>query len=283
MRLTTRLATRRLLSAAALLLAFQASCAVQESTAAAVGCSEARPEVGGKSTELGAAITAILSRPELRGTHWGISVVNGSAAPATRRSSASTHAPPQPPAQPAHVFQLNADSFFIPASNKKLLATAAALLTHGAGFSFQTPILLDEATATVVLCGAGDPSISQQQLRAAAKSALAGRVASLLQQRDVAVLGVEPDGALLSQTATRGTSVGLLAVAACWPRVTEVSDHFNLQATTRTPTQVAAASTRGNSATWQRGTVPSLPAWSSMCCCLRMRPRWASACRTRCC
>jgi D-alanyl-D-alanine carboxypeptidase/D-alanyl-D-alanine-endopeptidase (penicillin-binding protein 4) len=65
---------------------------------------------------LAASIAAILARPELRGTHWGILVANTSGI-----SSAGA---------PSVVFERNADSFFVPASNKKLLATSAGKSTH---------------------------------------------------------------------------------------------------------------------------------------------------------
>lgn len=131
------------------------------------------------------AIAAILARPELRGTHWGIDVSNA----ATGTSSS--------------VFQHNADGFFVPASNKKLLTTAAALLTHGPGLTFQTPLLLDETAGTVVLCGAGDPSISQHALQAAAQ-ALATRLQAMLQRGNVSVLAVPPLG--FDQDANPGSS-----------------------------------------------------------------------------
>lgn len=130
----------------------------------------------GPPPDLVAAIATILARPELRGTLWGIKVADRGG---------------------AIVFEHNPDSFFVPASNKKLLAASAALVTLGPGFRFRTPLLLDEGSATVVLCGAGDPSISQQALAgAAAAGNFPGHVAGVLGRglSNVTVLAVAPAG-----------------------------------------------------------------------------------------
>lgn len=146
-----------------------------------VVCVTAAVVAAPESTRLGDEIAAILARPELRGSHWGIAVRNAS----------------------SPVYQHNANSYFIPASNKKLLATSAALLSHGPGFTFRTPLLVDEPGSSVLLCGAGDPSLSQLALQAAAR-AVSDRVAAMLGNGNVAVLAVPPPG--FDQNANPGSS-----------------------------------------------------------------------------
>lgn len=135
------------------------------------------------SSRLGDEIAAILARPELRGSHWGIDIRNGSGS------------------EP--LYQHNTNSFFVPASNKKLLATSAALLTHGPDFTFETPLLVDEPSSSVVICGAGDPSLSQLALQAAAH-ALSDRVSAMLGNGNVSVLAIPPPG--FDQDANPGSS-----------------------------------------------------------------------------
>eukprot|EP01052_Picozoa_sp_SAG31_P046716 SAG31_NODE_9045_length_1343_cov_1.925241_1_plen_207_part_01 len=137
-----------------------------------------QPDSGG----LGGAISAILARPELRGTHWGIDVSNGST---------------------TSVYAHNADSFFIPASNKKLLASASALLTHGPDYRFRTPLLVDATGSRVVICGNADPSVSLHALQVSAQE-LAPHLAGILRHKNVAVLAVPPPG--FDQSANPGSS-----------------------------------------------------------------------------
>lgn len=60
----------------------------------------------------------------------------------------------------------DADKFFLPASNQKLLTAAVALTVLGGGFRWQTPVLLDGRLqgstfdGNLVLVGSGDPSWS---------------------------------------------------------------------------------------------------------------------------
>ena len=111
------------------------------------------------------------------------------------------------------VFELNPTQFFVPASNKKLLTSAAALISHGPEFTFKTPLLVvdesnDEsqphqlagegaergggrpAPQLVVLCGAGDPSLRQAALERAATVL----VPKLDPSRQVTVVAVAPPG-----------------------------------------------------------------------------------------
>lgn len=70
--------------------------------------------------------------------------------------------------QPQTLYERSADQFFIPASNVKLLTTAAALTQLGADFRIRTSIdqIRDAASDQVQLhlMGQGDPSIDQPQL-----------------------------------------------------------------------------------------------------------------------
>jgi D-alanyl-D-alanine carboxypeptidase/D-alanyl-D-alanine-endopeptidase (penicillin-binding protein 4) len=57
------------------------------------------------------------------------------------------------------LFQHNADRLFVPASNMKLLTSAAALMKLGADHRFVTK-LIQEDSGDLVLAGSGDPSLS---------------------------------------------------------------------------------------------------------------------------
>lgn len=98
--------------------------------------------------ELGTAIDAIVNRPVFNRVRWGIFV--------KPLSSAQT------------LYSRDAQKFFIPASNAKLLTTAAALQQLGGDFRIRTSIYQnDDGKLTVV--GRGDPSLSNTQLQALAQ------------------------------------------------------------------------------------------------------------------
>ncbi|HEY9804776.1 MAG TPA: D-alanyl-D-alanine carboxypeptidase/D-alanyl-D-alanine-endopeptidase [Leptolyngbyaceae cyanobacterium] len=98
--------------------------------------------------ELGTAIDAIVNRPVFNRVRWGILI--------TPLSSAQT------------LYSRDAQKFFIPASNTKLLTTAAALQQLGANFRIRTSIYQnDDGNLTIV--GRGDPSLSDTQLQALAQ------------------------------------------------------------------------------------------------------------------
>jgi D-alanyl-D-alanine carboxypeptidase/D-alanyl-D-alanine-endopeptidase (penicillin-binding protein 4) len=69
------------------------------------------------------------------------------------------------------LYQLNANRFFVPASNTKLFSTSLALMRLGPAFTFQTRVLADAApdadgriAADVRLVGGGDPNLSARTI-----------------------------------------------------------------------------------------------------------------------
>ncbi|PSB26753.1 D-alanyl-D-alanine carboxypeptidase/D-alanyl-D-alanine-endopeptidase [Stenomitos frigidus ULC18] len=98
--------------------------------------------------QLGSAIDRITKRSSLAGVRWGISL--------------------QSLGEPARtLYASNATTLLIPASNNKLLTTAAALKALGAQYRFRTAVHGDSAQptlATLRLSGRGDPSLTTAQL-----------------------------------------------------------------------------------------------------------------------
>ncbi|MGK7896658.1 MAG: D-alanyl-D-alanine carboxypeptidase/D-alanyl-D-alanine-endopeptidase, partial [Xenococcus sp. (in: cyanobacteria)] len=93
-------------------------------------------------------IETIINRPEFQRSRWGILIKD--------LDSGCT------------LYSLDAQKYFIPASNAKLLTTAAALLELGADFRVTTPVytvgdppFLD----SLIIKGQGDPSISTESLK----------------------------------------------------------------------------------------------------------------------
>jgi serine-type D-Ala-D-Ala carboxypeptidase/endopeptidase (penicillin-binding protein 4) len=103
------------------------------------------------STELPAAITAVLQRPEFRRSRWGILV--------------------QALGERQSLFRHNAEQYFIPASNVKLLTTAAVLEQLGPQFRIRTSIYQWHGSGETVLqvVGRGDPSLDDDDLVALAQ------------------------------------------------------------------------------------------------------------------
>src|SRR4029077_9030574 len=69
------------------------------------------------------------------------------------------------------LYELNADHFFIPASNTKLFTTALALIRLGPDFTFQTRVLADappdsagRIRGPLRLVGGGDPNLSARAI-----------------------------------------------------------------------------------------------------------------------
>lgn len=65
------------------------------------------------------------------------------------------------------LYQLNERKYFIPASNAKLLTTAAALLKLGSDFEIKTPVYIQKESPNVnnlIIEGKGDPTFTKKQL-----------------------------------------------------------------------------------------------------------------------
>lgn len=98
--------------------------------------------------QLGANLDAIANRPLFNRVRWGISV--------------------QTLVSGQNLYSRDAQKYFIPASNVKLLTTAAALQQLGANFRIRTSVMR-ESDGVLRVVGRGDPSIKDAQLTALAK------------------------------------------------------------------------------------------------------------------
>jgi D-alanyl-D-alanine carboxypeptidase/D-alanyl-D-alanine-endopeptidase (penicillin-binding protein 4) len=105
--------------------------------------------------QLGSAIEAVINRPQLRRTRWGILIEPLSPNAIAHISSVN---------QDNTLYRREAEHYFIPASNVKLLTTAAALLQLGSDFRIRTSIYSAGAGSLRVV-GRGDPSLTDAQLR----------------------------------------------------------------------------------------------------------------------
>ncbi|MBW4676948.1 MAG: D-alanyl-D-alanine carboxypeptidase/D-alanyl-D-alanine-endopeptidase [Desmonostoc geniculatum HA4340-LM1] len=100
------------------------------------------------STQLGTAIDAVINRPLFRRMRWGILV--------------------QPLSVGLTLYNRDADKYFTPASNMKLLTTAAALQQLGANFRIRTSIY-QNGNGVLRIVGRGDPSLTDTQLQSLAQ------------------------------------------------------------------------------------------------------------------
>jgi serine-type D-Ala-D-Ala carboxypeptidase/endopeptidase (penicillin-binding protein 4) len=100
------------------------------------------------SAQIGTAIDAIVNRPLFNRVRWGILVK------------------PLSSVQP--LYSQDAQKYFIPASNTKLLTTAAALQHLGTNFRFRTSIY-QNGNGIFSVVGRGDPSLNDTQLKALAQ------------------------------------------------------------------------------------------------------------------
>jgi serine-type D-Ala-D-Ala carboxypeptidase/endopeptidase (penicillin-binding protein 4) len=97
--------------------------------------------------QLAEAIASIVNAPSLHRAHWGILVETLEPNPVTLYAQA-------------------ADQYFTPASNVKLLITAAALTQLGSQFRIRTSLYQNETEQRVVrVVGRGDPSLTDTELR----------------------------------------------------------------------------------------------------------------------
>ncbi|MBW4691792.1 MAG: D-alanyl-D-alanine carboxypeptidase/D-alanyl-D-alanine-endopeptidase [Lyngbya sp. HA4199-MV5] len=105
--------------------------------------------------QLSSAIDRITQRKALAGVRWGI-VVQTLANPANRKTLVAR----------------NATTLLAPASNNKLLTTAAALTALGAAYRFRTGVYGDSTQpnlTTLRIVGRGDPSLTTAQLTTVAQ------------------------------------------------------------------------------------------------------------------
>jgi len=100
------------------------------------------------STQLGTAIDAVINRPLFSRVRWGILV--------------------QPLSKGQTLYSRDAQKYFTPASNLKLLTTAAALKQLGANFRIRTSIY-QNGNGVLRVVGRGDPSLSDTQLQTLAQ------------------------------------------------------------------------------------------------------------------
>ncbi|NDJ25422.1 D-alanyl-D-alanine carboxypeptidase/D-alanyl-D-alanine-endopeptidase [Nostoc sp. B(2019)] len=100
------------------------------------------------SAQLGTAIDTVINRPLFSRARWGILV--------------------QPLATAQTLYNRDAQKYFTPASNAKLLTTAAALQQLGVNFRFRTSIY-DNGNGVLRVVGRGDPSLNDTQLQDLAK------------------------------------------------------------------------------------------------------------------
>ncbi|MEG4352106.1 D-alanyl-D-alanine carboxypeptidase/D-alanyl-D-alanine-endopeptidase [Microcoleus sp. LAD1_D3] len=98
--------------------------------------------------ELGSQVDAIANRPEFSRSRWGILI--------------------QPLSSTTTLYSRDSQKYFIPASNAKLLTTAAALQKLGADFRIKTSVYSGE-NGSLYVAGRGDPSIAEAQLKSLAQ------------------------------------------------------------------------------------------------------------------
>lgn len=98
--------------------------------------------------ELGTAIDTIVNRPLFNRVRWGILV--------------------KPLSSMQTLYSRDAEKYFTPASNAKLLTTAAALQQLGADFRIRTSIY-QNGNGNFTIVGRGDPSLSDTQLQSLAQ------------------------------------------------------------------------------------------------------------------
>src|SRR5271170_3886016 len=98
-----------------------------------------------RGADLGASVRAILHEPFLAHARWSVKIAE---------LSDDGH--------PADLFESNATSPMVPASNLKLITTSAAMSRLGVGFNFRT--LLVQHGPDLILIGDGDPSFGDAEL-----------------------------------------------------------------------------------------------------------------------
>jgi len=105
----------------------------------------------GRDRELRHFIDSLADAPEFSNAHWGILIVD--------------------PASGDTLYSRNAGKLFMPASNMKILTSAAALTQLGPDYRYRTsflargPIANGTLTGDLLVIGRGDPSVSDHMMR----------------------------------------------------------------------------------------------------------------------
>lgn len=107
------------------------------------------------TAQLRTAIDAVINRPQFGRARWGILI---------ERLLPDTINPVSTVNQDYALYSRDAERYFIPASNVKLLTTAAALHKLGSEFKIQTSIY-DVGAGSLRVVGRGDPTLTDTQLR----------------------------------------------------------------------------------------------------------------------
>ena len=105
------------------------------------------------AVQLEQAIGPILSQPTYQRSRWGILI-----------QTASTTTSPS-----VTLYAHDAQRYFIPASNAKLLTTAAALQKLGPAFRIRTSVYQTNASSVLRVVGRGDPSLTDAELKTLAQ------------------------------------------------------------------------------------------------------------------
>ncbi len=112
---------------------------------------QAAPRKKAAKPSLAAQIQAVIHQPQMASAHWGIDVLDVTTGKV--------------------IFSLNPDHLFVPASNVKLLTTAAVLATAGPDYRFHTTVettgkldLGGRLLGDLVIVGRGDANISGRVL-----------------------------------------------------------------------------------------------------------------------
>jgi serine-type D-Ala-D-Ala carboxypeptidase/endopeptidase (penicillin-binding protein 4) len=128
----------------------------------ALGLSPDRAIAGICPAQLTEKIMAITNRPEFRRSRWGILVQ-------TRDRQT--------------LYAQDADRYFVPASNAKLLTTAAALEVLGDRYTIRTSVYQVPSPEGIVLrvVGRGDPSFADEQINALAQQIAARQIKQIRQ------------------------------------------------------------------------------------------------------
>ena len=102
--------------------------------------------------DLKSQIDTILEQEDLKRSHWGILV----------KTLDNTRT----------LYELNSQQYFIPASNLKLLTTAATLIKFGANYQIKTPVYASGSypnLSVLKIVGNGDPTFNSETLEILAK------------------------------------------------------------------------------------------------------------------